>query len=203
MLTASPLTSSSRMEPESGRPSLARAINVRRAIASSLVFSFLLPVGAHHLECSHVYPLRHYCHCNMALSSSIRSKFVTSLQFCLGVNYCPHTHTGILVYTDGGVGAGENCVAMTLASLKKAVSALNMTEHAQERQLYLVETTTSDELIQGQWTDACSLLVMPGGRDLPYVAKLQGRATRESGICARWRELSWYLCRRLLCSFFC
>jgi len=71
------------MEPESGRPSLARAINVRRAIASSLVFSSLLPVGAHHLECSHVYPLRHYRQCNMALSSSIKSKFVTSLQFCL------------------------------------------------------------------------------------------------------------------------
>lgn len=80
------------------------------------------------------------------------------------------------MYTDGGVGAGENCVAMTLTSLKKAVSALKMTEQAQQQ--YLVETTTSDELIQGQWTDACSLLVMPGGRDLPYVAKLQGRGNQ-------------------------
>ena len=77
------------------------------------------------------------------------------------------------MYTDGGVGAGENCVAMTLASLKKAVSALEMAD-----QQYLVETTTSEEIIRGQWADACSLLVMPGGRDLPYVAKLQGRGNQ-------------------------
>ena len=81
------------------------------------------------------------------------------------------------MYTDGNVGAGENCIAMTLASLKKAVSSLqtNCKTTETKQQHYLVETTTSDEIIQGQWTDTCSLLVMPGGRDLPYVASLQGR----------------------------
>ena len=76
------------------------------------------------------------------------------------------------------MGAGETCVAMTLASLEKAVSSLQTNCKATEQQHYLVETTTSDEIVQGQWTDTCSLLVMPGGRDLPYVASLRGRGNQ-------------------------
>ena len=76
--------------------------------------------------------------------------------------------TGILVYTDAGIGASEKCVLMTLTSLRSAVSFLT-------NQPYVIETTTSDDITHGRCLASCSLLVMPGGRDMPYVSNLQGR----------------------------
>lgn len=79
----------------------------------------------------------------------------------------------ILVYTDGGNGASLSYVAMTLASLKKVVS--NIQEHSKpQRAHFMVDTITPEELLRDNWTRSCSLVVMPGGRDLPYVAKLRG-----------------------------
>lgn len=76
----------------------------------------------------------------------------------------------ILVYTDGGVGASSKCVAMTIASLKKAVSELELS-HA-------VRSTDSTELLGSKWSASCQLLVMPGGRDLPYCKELDGEGNK-------------------------
>lgn len=77
----------------------------------------------------------------------------------------------ILVYTDEGVGASANCVAMTLASLKDTIS--RTTPH------YTVRMTTSKELVGSKWRDSCQLLVMPGGRDLPYCKELGGHGNHQ------------------------
>lgn len=62
---------------------------------------------------------------------------------------------------------------MTLASLKRAV--FNIHEHPNPPPArFLVDTITPEELLRDNWTHSCSLIVMPGGRDLPYVARLRG-----------------------------
>ena len=43
---------------------------------------------------------------------------------------------------------------------------------------YTVDTTDSEEIDRGGWRDSCRLLVMPGGRDSPYVERLQGVGNR-------------------------
>lgn len=69
---------------------------------------------------------------------------------------------------------------MTLASLRKAVSFLSSTADDDvaspdtSRMLYEVSTTNSTEIAAGHWVNTCKLLVMPGGRDLPYVDQLGG-----------------------------
>lgn len=75
----------------------------------------------------------------------------------------------ILVYSDGNVGASSNCVAMTVASLKKAISGQQAT----------VRTTTSEELVSSKWRENCRLLVLPGGRDLPYCKELNGAGNEQ------------------------
>ena len=75
-------------------------------------------------------------------------------------------YTEILVYTDGGEGASESCVAMTTECLRQAVS--------QEPGDYVVSHTTAEEITRGA-LESCCLLAVPGGRDLPYVDKLKGR----------------------------
>lgn len=70
------------------------------------------------------------------------------------------------MYSDGGVGASDNCVTMTTASLRDTISRANLP--------HTVRTTTSEELVGSNWRDSCRLLVMPGGRDLPYCKELDG-----------------------------
>lgn len=83
------------------------------------------------------------------------------------------------MYTDGGIGAAESCVHMTLASLQQVVSSLNHSPEPsrppRQRWRYIVERTTAEELLTRDWMESCGLVVMPGGRDLPYVAKLHGK----------------------------
>lgn len=98
---------------------------------------------------------------------------------------------GVLVYSDGGVGASEACVAMTLSSVKKIIGQLGksstvssncgtpmINDAAPVISGIPVETTTAKEIISTNLSDHCSLLIMPGGRDLPYVKKLQGKGNR-------------------------
>lgn len=101
-----------------------------------------------------------------------------------------HVFAGVLVYSDGGVGASEVCVAMTLSSVKKIIGQLGksssssscttpvINDAAPVISSILVETTTAEEIVSTNLSDHCSLLIMPGGRDLPYVNKLQGRGNR-------------------------
>lgn len=77
----------------------------------------------------------------------------------------------ILVYSDEGVGASINCVTMTIASLRETVSRTNLP--------HTVRTTTSEELVGSNWRCLCRLLVMPGGRDLPYCKELDGPGNQQ------------------------
>ena len=101
------------------------------------------------------------------------------------------------MYSDGGVGASEACVAMALASVKKIISQLQPQPGCNKSSTLSsncsspiingaapiissipVETTTAEEIISTNLSNHCSLLIMPGGRDLPYVKKLQGKGNR-------------------------
>ena len=80
----------------------------------------------------------------------------------------------ILLYTDNGMGAANNCVSMTMASLKTTLSST-----AQLSSNYTVRTTNSTELVGSKWKDSAALLVMPGGRDLPYCKELNGKGNEQ------------------------
>ena len=79
------------------------------------------------------------------------------------------------MYSDGGVGASITCVAMTMSCLRDAVARMRLPST-------VVRTTTSDELVGTQWRESCGLLVMPGGRDLPYCKDLNGEANKQIRI---------------------
>lgn len=80
------------------------------------------------------------------------------------------------MYSDGGVGASTTCVAMTMSSLRDAVT------RGVGPPSIVVRTTTSEELVGTKWRAWCRLLVMPGGRDLPYCQDLNGEANRQISI---------------------
>ena len=73
----------------------------------------------------------------------------------------------VLVYTDGGRGASIHCVKLAVNGLQQAISSL-LPGHAN------VTLTTPNEIRQGILRDNVSVLVMPGGRDLPYCEELNG-----------------------------
>ena len=81
--------------------------------------------------------------------------------------------TGVLVYTDGDKGACEVSVATTLASLKRALSWLTQRTGGKAGSL-TAEKTDAAAIEEGTLSEGCRLLVMPGGRDLPYCHKLNG-----------------------------
>lgn len=76
----------------------------------------------------------------------------------------------ILVYSDGE-GASVNCVTMTIASLRDAVSRTSLP--------HTVRTTSSEEVVGSKWRALCRLLVMPGGKDLPYCKELDGPGNQQ------------------------
>ena len=77
----------------------------------------------------------------------------------------------VLVYTDGGLGASEACVSMTIRELRRA---LTKKAAAGGRRLLSVETTDATAIASGELDEQCRLLVIPGGRDLPYCSLLNG-----------------------------
>ena len=80
----------------------------------------------------------------------------------------------VLVYTDGGLGASEACVSMTIRELRRALSWLTEKNGLAEGQTPSVEKTDAVSVVGGELETRCSLLVMPGGRDLPYCSRLNG-----------------------------
>ena len=78
----------------------------------------------------------------------------------------------VLVYTDGGLGASEACVAMTVRELRRTLSWLGSEEPRRER--LELEKTNAAAILAGDLERSCRLLVMPGGRDLPYCSALNG-----------------------------
>ena len=95
----------------------------------------------------------------------------------------------ILVYTDGGKGASQACVQLTMEGLQIALATLN--KSSPQLQISAV-TTTPDEIKDGiLQNETSSILVMPGGRDLPYVKSLSGHGNQE--ICQFVRGGGSYL----------
>jgi len=66
----------------------------------------------------------------------------------------------VLVYSDLGV--DQFGLSETLSTLKSSLSS----------SVYEIRTVDGSELKKGNWRKKCSLLVIPGGRDLPYLAKI-------------------------------
>ncbi|WIA30489.1 hypothetical protein OEZ86_000573 [Tetradesmus obliquus] len=68
------------------------------------------------------------------------------------------------VYVYRGEGAGWRSVRSTFESLQRLLP-----------KQYEVSTLTAAELVDGSWTAEAALLVMPGGADLPYCNRLNGK----------------------------
>lgn len=66
----------------------------------------------------------------------------------------------VLVYSGPGVSA--SALKQTLLSLKSILSPL-----------YSVQTVLADALSSNVWCPSCALLVVPGGRDVPYLTSLK------------------------------
>lgn len=67
----------------------------------------------------------------------------------------------VLIYADEGV--SQNSLSNTRAALSDLLS-----------ESYDIKPVSAQTLAQEPWEGATSLLVFPGGRDLPYCAKLAG-----------------------------
>jgi glutamine amidotransferase-like uncharacterized protein len=66
----------------------------------------------------------------------------------------------VLVYSD--VGVDQFGLSETLSTLRSSLSS----------SVYEIRTIDAAELKTGGWRKRCSLVVIPGGRDLPYLAKI-------------------------------
>jgi biotin---protein ligase len=70
----------------------------------------------------------------------------------------------VLVYA--GEGAAAGALRQTLQALRRLLSPR-----------YDVRTVEAQALAEQPWTESTALLVLPGGRDLPYVHRLAGPGT--------------------------
>ena len=97
----------------------------------------------------------------------------------------------VLVYH--GAGVSPTSLAQALFSLRRLLSSN-----------YAVETISASALASHPWAPSCALLVIPGGREVPYLASLSGRANESIkayvnrggsllGLCAG----AYYLSRRV------
>lgn len=71
----------------------------------------------------------------------------------------------MLIYD--GVGVSQTSLSHTIYSLKRLLAPR-----------YAVQTVTAEVLISHPWAPTCALLVIPGGRDVPYVEALSRAAKR-------------------------
>ena len=79
----------------------------------------------------------------------------------------------ILVYTDEGLGASPACVKLAIDGVTKALTTLQLSAST------VVRTTSSGEICKGYLSNnKTKLLVMPGGRDLPFCQYLNGHGNQ-------------------------
>jgi len=69
----------------------------------------------------------------------------------------------VLVYS--GPGVSQNSLSYTISTLKQLLWPN-----------YVVQTVSPNVLANEPWGPSCALLVLPGGRDLPYLSSLEGPA---------------------------
>ena len=68
-----------------------------------------------------------------------------------------------MIYIYNDLGADKAIVQHTIFTLNKLLSPK-----------YQINTINAEQVIQGSWQQNVSMFVMPGGADLPFVAKLNG-----------------------------
>ena len=85
--------------------------------------------------------------------------------------------TKILVYSDEG--AGEEGVEVLKRSLERLIAGC-LTKNTNELKPQAVNVcdVVAEEIISGSCFHEAKLLIIPGGRDLPYVRKLNGRGNQ-------------------------
>lgn len=72
----------------------------------------------------------------------------------------------IFIYKDDGVGGLS--IRALMHSLKNSLFSKS----------YFISTIQANELIYGDWENEAALLIVPGGRDIPYHEKLKGKANQ-------------------------
>jgi biotin--protein ligase len=70
------------------------------------------------------------------------------------------------IYIYNGEGVGPRATAQALRFISRL------------RPLYTVETINANAIINGEWHSSARLLIIPGGRDIPYHNALQGAGNR-------------------------
>lgn len=89
----------------------------------------------------------------------------TAFLFCSLTNVLfAHPAKTIYVYADKGV--APESARQTCATFRTWLPT------------YAIKKLSAEELMQGAWTKHAALFVMPGGADLPYVAKLNGTGNK-------------------------
>ena len=84
----------------------------------------------------------------------------------------------IFVYEDGNQGAAEECVSWTKDGIRKALRWLESEELL--TRYYSVGVISAERIKQDPtWREECSLLILPGGRDMPYCLLLNGQGNTE------------------------
>ena len=122
--------------------------------------------------------------------------------FCY-YHYTASSLLDIFIYEDGGQGADKDCVCWATSGLFRAVKTL--TEWGIVNERYRVQRITAGRILgDPSWKSTCKLLVLPGGRDLPYCQALNGSGNAKIleyvhnggsylGICAG----AYYACSRI------
>lgn len=93
--------------------------------------------------------------------NKIISFFVFSIIFIFQVSAFS-AQSAIYIYNDDGV---------SVESLKQVLTTINKATAGQ----YDVKTINAKEVIDGTWAQQAVLFILPGGADIPYVKKLQGK----------------------------
>jgi glutamine amidotransferase-like uncharacterized protein len=95
------------------------------------------------------------------ISNASKLLLITSFVFVIVVITLFPSKKIVYVYNDDGV--SENSLQQTLSTFKKHLSN------------YKVQTINALEVIEGKWIKKAVLFIMPGGADLPYTKKLNGK----------------------------
>lgn len=90
-------------------------------------------------------------------------KRILLIMFLSVVSFVSAAKENILIYA--GPGVGPKSLANTISTIKNVVASK-----------YVIKTIGPEDLIKTDWLQDTSLLIVPGGADLPYMAMLRGQA---------------------------
>ncbi len=88
--------------------------------------------------------------------------YILILLFCLTTKTSWADSNSVYIYNDEGV--GQKSLPLTIETLKEALP-----KHS-------IKTINAEEVIKNNWAKDAVLFIIPGGADLPYAKKLNGKA---------------------------